>query len=399
MSLLEAKSSADAVLTPPKRILTQDMETQDRNQESPASKASEDNPLIFSNQLVLPLGLLFCNQLIAEKLRFPSPLLLPLLQPSSANSDLSLLLPLTLRKPLFLQRSKMKGKKSLRKNVSQKEKVAKEEEKYREDTKALVEEATSTVSGLTYSRVEIEWVGWMFDKSDKVGFREDLGLGEEDDELLVPPPFCKKEVVQEFVDKWKAAGLINPEALQAQGCGSVSERVLGYPEEVVLKEEKLKEDIVALASTVDVFNMKGSVEDSDWEGLTNLVPELKTAPAQKALATTFDFLFRTAVKHRKLPDSLQLHQWFIAAKTRHREGKPHQPVCFEAVSDTHIGKARIIEGDMFALSNFLNVEEKFDYRNCLLFFLQRIMPHELAQFSKDCNRIACQEVVKISVFF
>eukprot|EP00808_Paulinella_micropora_P031815 g55903.t1 len=47
-------------------------------------------------------------------------------------------------------------------------------------------------------------------------------------------------------------------------------------------EEKLKEDIVALASTVDVFNMKGSVEDPDWEGLTNLVPELKTALAQKA---------------------------------------------------------------------------------------------------------------------
>eukprot|EP00808_Paulinella_micropora_P014202 g67808.t1 len=109
-----------------------------------------------------------------------------------------------------------------------------------EDTKALVEEATSTVSGLTYSCVEvlpdiiaeaphkgvkdreldnehvlelmkkfyssqnqndkIEWVGWMCDKSDKVGYTEDLGLGERDDELLVPSPFCKKEVVQEFVD-------------------------------------------------------------------------------------------------------------------------------------------------------------------------------------------------------
>eukprot|EP00808_Paulinella_micropora_P014203 g67809.t1 len=110
-------------------------------------------------------------------------------------------------------------------------------------------------------------------------------------------------------------------------------------------EEKLKEDIVALASTVDVFNMKGSVEDPDWEGLTNLVPELKTAPAQKALSTTVDFLFKTAVKQRKT-DSLtqQLHQWFTAAKTRHREGKPYQPVCFEAVSFTHIGKASIIEG-------------------------------------------------------
>eukprot|EP00808_Paulinella_micropora_P010371 g79284.t1 len=135
----------------------------------------------------------------------------------------------------------MKGKKSLGKNVSQKKKVAKDEEKYREDTKALVEEATSTVSGLTYSRVEvlpdiiaeaphkgvkdreldnehvlqlmknaytsqnpngkIEWVGWMCDNSDKVGYTEDLGLGEEDYELLVPPPFCKKEVVQKFVDK------------------------------------------------------------------------------------------------------------------------------------------------------------------------------------------------------
>eukprot|EP00808_Paulinella_micropora_P021114 g31595.t1 len=106
-------------------------------------------------------------------------------------------------------------------------------------------------------------------------------------------------------------------------------------------EEKLKEDIVARASTVDVFNMKGSVEDPDWERLTNLVSELKTAPAQKALSTT-------------------LHQWFTAAKTRHREGKPYQAVCFEAVSDTHIGKARIIEGDMFSLTSLLNVEEKFD---------------------------------------
>eukprot|EP00808_Paulinella_micropora_P013416 g18532.t1 len=203
---------------------------------------------------------------------------------------------------------------------------------------------------------KIEWVGWMCDKSDKVGYTEDLGLEEEDDELLVPPPFCKKEVVQEFVDKWKAAGLINPE-----GRGSDPEGFLGYPEEVCC-EEKLKEDIVALASTVDVFNMKGSVEDPDWEGLMNLVPELKAASAQKALSTTVDFLFKTAVKQRKIPDSLtqQLHQWFTAAKIRHREGKPYQSMCFEAVSDTHIGNARIIEGDMFALTSLLTVEEKFD---------------------------------------
>eukprot|EP00808_Paulinella_micropora_P002171 g15040.t1 len=293
------------------------------------------------------------------------------------------------------------------------------------NTKALVEEATSTVSGLKYSRVEvlpdiiaeaphkgvkdreldnehvlqlmkifytsqnpndkIEWVGWMCDKSDKVGYTEDLGLGEEDDELLVPPPFCKKEVVQEFVDKWKAAGLINPEgdahdwnniplaarnglqlflkknmqdgSLPMQAFHCKHKDVAPTLKEFLVTqkkwccEEKLKEDIVALASTVDVFNMKGSVEDPDWEGLTNLVPELKTAPVKKALSTTVDFLFKTAVKQRKIPDSLtqQLHQWFTAAKTRYREGKPYQPVCFEAVSDPHIGKARIIEGDMFAL--------------------------------------------------
>eukprot|EP00808_Paulinella_micropora_P002109 g16899.t1 len=108
--------------------------------------------------------------------------------------------------------------------------------------------------------------------------------------------------------------------------------------------------------------MKGSVEDPDWEALTNLVPELKTAPAQKALSTTVDFLFKTAVKQRKIPDFLtqQLHQWFTSSKTRHREGKPYQPVCFDAVSDTHIGKARIIEVDMFTLTSLLTVEEKFD---------------------------------------
>eukprot|EP00808_Paulinella_micropora_P010373 g79289.t1 len=45
---LNAKSSAEAVLTPPKRTLTQDIETQDPNQESPASKASGDSRSIFS---------------------------------------------------------------------------------------------------------------------------------------------------------------------------------------------------------------------------------------------------------------------------------------------------------------------------------------------------------------
>eukprot|EP00808_Paulinella_micropora_P010372 g79285.t1 len=151
-------------------------------------------------------------------------------------------------------------------------------------------------------------------------------------------------------------------------------------------EEKLKEDIVALASTVDVFNMKGSVEDPDWEGLTNLVPELKTAPAQKALSTTVDFLFKTAVKQRKIPDSLtQLHQWFTATKTRHRKGKPYQPVCFEAVSDTHIGKARIIEGNMFALTSLLNVEEKF---NCLYADL----PYNISLLEADQTEINKEKI-------
>eukprot|EP00808_Paulinella_micropora_P004150 g15765.t1 len=128
--------------------------------------------------------------------------------------------------------------------------------------------------------------------------------------------------------------------------------------------------------------MKGRVEDPDWEGLTNLVPELKTAPAQKALSTTVDFLFKTAVKQRKIPDSYtqQLQQWFTAAKTRHREGKPYQPVYFEAVSDTHIGKARIIEGDMFSLTSLLNVEEKF---NCLYADL----PYNISLLEADQTKI------------
>eukprot|EP00808_Paulinella_micropora_P021113 g31594.t1 len=271
---LNAKSSADAVLTPPKRTLTQDMETQDPNQESPASKASEDSRSIFSQPTRSSTGTPVVQPADRRKASLPLTPVNPLKpfppctssssssSPSSSSSSssspslqASTPLPNLKRKqPPASSRSsdpeeisvpskknkKMKGKKSLGKNVSQKEKVAKEEEKYREDTKALVEEATSTVSGLTYSRVEvlpdiiaeaphkgvkdreldnehvlqlmknfctsqnpndkIEWVGWMCDKSDKVGYTEDLGLGEEDDELLVLPRFCKKEVVQEFVD-------------------------------------------------------------------------------------------------------------------------------------------------------------------------------------------------------
>eukprot|EP00808_Paulinella_micropora_P031816 g55906.t1 len=214
------------------------METQEPNQESPASKASEDSRLIFSQRTRSSTGTPVVQPAARRKASLPlTPASTPLpnlkrKQPpaSSPSSD-----PEETSVP-SKKKKKMKGKKSLAKNVSQKEKVAKEEEKYREDTKALVEEATSTVSGLTYSRVEVlpaiiaeathkgerQRAGQRAcpaahekflhqptsERQDRMGR---LDVRQEDDELLVPPPFCKKEVVQEFVDKWKAAGLINPE--------------------------------------------------------------------------------------------------------------------------------------------------------------------------------------------
>ena len=87
---------------------------------------------------------------------------------------------------------------------------------------------------------------------------------------------------------------------------------------------QLQDDIFALAQSCNVFQMEGVyVADEDWENLCLVVPQLKTEAVRRTLMTTVDFLYKQAVKSRKMPESLrkQVLSWFDQAKIRHSTGQ------------------------------------------------------------------------------